>query len=127
MQNKTLLAPFILLILSCGFFGQPAPADSGIAGKALMGPMCPVVREGMACPDMPYQATITINSLEGRKIVQFQTDEEGNFNIPLAPGDYVLHPETPERKPFPFAGEQRFTVLPGEYTRLIVSYDSGIR
>ena len=127
MTKKILLASIALLTLACGLFATPMPTDSGIAGKAQMGPMCPVMFEGMECPDQPYQATITVNSLEGRKIVQFQTDEQGNFNVPLAPGEYILHPETPEGKPFPFADEQQFTVLPGEFTRIIVSYDSGIR
>jgi hypothetical protein len=127
MRKKILLAPIVLLTLACSLFGTPAPTDSGIAGKVLVGPMCPVMIEGQECPDQPYQATLTVNSLEGRKIVQFQTDEEGNFNIPLAPGEYILHPETPPGKPYPFADEQRFTVLPGEFTRLLVQYDSGIR
>jgi len=128
MNKKILLAPFVLLTLACGLFATPTtPTDSGIAGKVLMGPMCPAIREGQECPDMPYQATITVNRLEGRKIAQFQTDEQGNFTIPLSPGEYILHPETPEGKPFPFADEQHFTVAPGEYTRLIVQYDSGIR
>ena len=83
--------------------------------------------EGQECPDQPYQAKITVNSLDGRMIIQFQTDEQGNFNIPLAPGEYILHPETPEGMPFPYADEQRFTVVPSEFTRLIVLYDSGIR
>lgn len=127
MNKKILLAPLILLMLACGLFATPAPTDSGITGKALVGPMCPAIREGEECPDQPYQATITVNSLKGREIVQFQTDEQGNFSVPLAPGEYILHPETPEGMPLPFADEQRFTVTPGEYTRLIVLYDSGIR
>ena len=127
MNKKILLAPLILLTLACGLFAAPVPTDSGITGKALVGPMCPVVREGEECPDQPYEATITVNDLQGRKIVQFQTDEQGNFNVPLAPGEYILHPEPPEGMPLPFADEQRFSVIPGEYTRLIVLYDSGIR
>ena len=128
MNKKILFVPIVLLTLACGLFATPTtPTDSGIAGKTLMGPMCPAIRVGEECPDQPYQATITVNNLEGRKIVQFQTDEQGNFKVLLAPGEYILHPETPEGKPFPYADEQRFTVLPGEFTRLIVSYDSGIR
>ena len=119
------LAPIVLISLACGLLATPT--DSGITGKALVGPMCPVMVEGQECPDQPYQATITVDSLEGRKIAQFQTDEQGNFTVQLAPGEYILHPETPEGKLFPFANEQRFIVLPGEYTRLIVLYDSGIR
>lgn len=127
MNKKILLALSILLTVACGLFATPKPTDSGITGKVLVGPMCPVVIEGQECPDQPYQATITVNSLGGKRVVQFQTDEQGNFNIPLAPGEYILHPETPEDAPLPFAEEQHFTVKPGEYTRLTVQYDSGIR
>jgi len=127
MSKKILLAPIVLLALACGLFARPTPTDSGITGKVLVGPMCPAMLEGQECPDQPYQATITVNSLEGIKIVRFQTDEQGNFNIPLAPGEYILHPEKPEGVPFPYADEQRFAVIPGEFTRLIVLYDSGIR
>jgi hypothetical protein len=127
VNKKMLFAPIVLISLACGLFATPTPTDNGITGKALVGPMCPVMREGEECPDQPYQATITVNSIEGRKIVQFQTDEQGNFNVPLAPGEYILHPETPEGAPFPFADDQSFVVLPGEFTRIIVLYDSGIR
>jgi len=127
MNKKILLTPIVLLTLACGLFATPRPTDSGIAGKVLVGPMCPVMIEGQECPDQPYQATLTVTNTEGREIVQFQTDEQGNFNIPLAPGEYILHPETPPDKPLPFADDQRFIVNPGEFTRLIVQYDSGIR
>jgi len=89
--------------------------------------MCPAMREGEECPDQPYQATLSVDSLEGGEIARFQTDEGGIFSLPLKPGEYILHPETPEGMPYPFAEEQRFTVNPGEYTRLIVQFDSGIR
>ena len=127
MQKKILLIPFVLFIFACGLFATPTPTDSGITGKVLVGPMCPVMIEGQDCPDQPYQPTITVNSPEGRKSVQFQTDEQGNFHIPLAPGKYILHPETPKGVPYPFADDQSFVVLPGEFTRIIVLYDSGIR
>lgn len=127
MNKKILFAPIVLLTLACGLFATPVPTNSGITGKVLVGPMCPVMVEGQECPDQPYRATLTVYNPGGREIVQFQTDEQGNFNVPLAPGDYILHPETPEDALLPFAEEQRFTVLPGEYTRLTVQYDSGIR
>jgi hypothetical protein len=117
----------VLLITSCGALATPAPVDSGITGQTLVGPVCPVVIEGQDCADRAYQATITVSNLEGREIVRFQTDEQGNFRVPLAPGEYILHPEPPEGQPLPFAEEQRFTVVPGQFTRLVVLYDSGIR
>ena len=118
---------FVLLILACALIATPFPTDSGITGKVLIGPMCPVLIEGQDCPDQPYQATITLKDIKGREILRIQTDEQGNFILPLSPGEYILIPEPPEGKPFPFADEQSFVVLPGEYTHLIVLYDSGIR
>jgi hypothetical protein len=127
MKKIILLAPIILMIASCGRLTTPTPTDSGITGQALVGPMCPVMIEGQDCPDQPYQATITVNSLQGKNVVRFQTDKQGNFRVPLSPGDYILHPETPQGKPLPFAQDQPFTVRPGEFTKLTVQYDSGIR
>ena len=115
-----------LLIISLATCSAPAtPTDSGVEGQVLIGPTCPVVVEGQDCADKPYQATLTVNSPNGRKIVQIQTDEEGRFKIPLAPGEYILHPESPNV--MPFAGEQTFIVETGKFTQIVVNYDSGIR
>jgi hypothetical protein len=86
MYKIILLAPFVLLTAACGALSTPTPTDSGITGQALVGPVCPVMIEGQDCSDQPYQATITVNNLDGREITRFQTDEQGNFNVPLAPG-----------------------------------------
>jgi hypothetical protein len=127
MKVKILLATILILLTACSLLATPTPVDSGITGKVSVGPMCPVMIEGQDCPDRPLQATLTVNSSDGKKIVQFQTDAQGNFKVPLPPGDYVLHPETPQGKPLPFASDQPFIVSPGEFTQLNVQYDSGIR
>ena len=114
-----------MLVLSACSSVQPTPTDSGVEGQVFIGPMCPVVQEGQECPDQSYQATLTVNSLTGERIVQFQTEKNGTFRIPLAPGEYVLHPESPNV--MPFAQEQPFTVEAGKFTQVIVNYDSGIR
>ena len=103
------------------------PANTGIEGQALIGPMCPVVRQGQECPDQPYQATLTVLTSAGRKVTQFTTDTEGKFQVPLAPGDYILYPETPKNKPMPIGAEQTFTVVEGQFTEILITYDSGIR
>jgi len=123
MKFKFVLGVLILILATCST--KPQPLDSGIEGRVFIGPMCPVVQVGQECPDQPYQAVLTVNSPEGEKIVQAQTDEEGRFRIPLKPGRYILHPESPNN--YPFADEQSFTVEEGEYTQVTVNYDSGIR
>ena len=119
---KRILLLCLLVLAACSSLQTPPP-DSGIEGKVRVGPMCPAVREGEECPDQPYQAVLTVTSLTGERIVQVQAD--GTFRIPLPPGEYVLHPESPNG--IPFAPDQSFTVPKAEFIYMIVNYDSGIR
>jgi hypothetical protein len=127
MRNASLWLFLIPLILACSLVPTPVPSDNGIEGQALMGPMCPVLREGQECPDQPYQATIVVRDSSGGLVVRFETDADGRFRLPLAPGEYLLQPEPPEGMPFPFADEMPVSVQPGAFTRIMVLYDSGIR
>ena len=123
MKLQFITGILILLLATCST--QPASSDSGVEGQVFIGPVCPVVQEGQECPDQPYQATLTVNNSNGREIVKVQTDEQGRFKIPLEPGEYILHPESPNA--LPFAVEQTFMVEAGRFTQVIVAYDSGIR
>ena len=124
MNPKFLVGVLILVLATCSLY-SPTPRGSGIEGQVLLGPMCPVVQQGQECPDQPYQATLTVKSLDGVQITQFQTDEQGRFQVPLVPGQYILHPESPNG--LPFAVDQSFVVETGKFTQLTVNYDSGIR
>ena len=124
MNPKLLVGVLILVLATCSLY-SPTPRGSGIEGQVLLGPMCPVVQQGQECPDQPYQATLTVKSLDGVQITQFQTDEQGRFQVPLVPGQYILHPESPNG--LPFAVDQSFVVETGKFTQLTVNYDSGIR
>jgi hypothetical protein len=121
---KRILPVLILLLAAC--LPSPAPADSGVEGQVTVGPMCPVMEIGNPCPDQPYQATLTILTTTSRhKVLRFQTDQNGFFRVALAPGAYILQPESPNV--MPYASEMAFTVQAHEFTRLEVVYDSGIR
>ncbi len=124
MNIKFLIGVSILLIATWSFH-NPATRESGIEGQVLMGPMCQVAQQGQGCPDQPYQATLTVNSPKDGTILQFQTDGGGHFKIPLAPGEYILHPESPNG--IPFAADQSIMVGASQYTQVVVNYDSGIR
>jgi len=129
MKQKTilLLAAFILtaMITACSGDSSNTP-DSGVEGKVIIGPVCPVIQQGEDCSDRPYQATLTVNDPNGRKIVQVEADQDGQFKIPLEPGNYILVPES-KGLMVPFASQQPFTVTEGNYTQLTIAYDSGIR
>ena len=124
MNGKLAIGVLILALATCSIY-SPTPRGSGIEGQVMIGPMCPVVQQGQACPDQPYQTTLTIKSPNGVQIVQVQTDAQGHFQVPLVPGEYILHPEAPNG--IPFADDQSFTVQTGQYTHITITYDSGIR
>jgi len=108
----------------------PAGDSSGINGVALAGPQCPVERPDSPCPDRPVaNAEIDIyNPDRARKITAVFTDNDGRFQVDLAPGDYYLEPQPPDpSRPFPIGSPQTVTVHAGEYTDVTVSYDTGIR
>ena len=124
MRTKFVLGLLILFLSTCSM-KTTQPATSGVEGQVFIGPTCPVVQAGQECRDQPYQATLTVNSPMGERIAQIQTDEYGIFRIPLAPGEYVLHPESPGA--LPFASEQTVHVEIDKFTHMIINYDSGIR
>jgi len=124
MNVKLLIGVMILVLATCSIY-SPTPRGSGIEGQVLLGPMCPVVQQGQDCPDQPYQATLTVMNRDGVQVTQFQTDAQGRFSVPLVPGEYILHPESPNG--IPFAGDQTLMVETGRFTQITVHYDSGIR
>ena len=124
MNIKFLIGVSILLLATWSFH-SPTPRETGIEGQVLLGPVCPIVQPGQSCPDQPYPATLTVNNPNGGMILQFQTDGQGHFRVPLSPGQYILHPESPNG--IPFAADQTILVTTDQYTQVTVHYDSGIR
>jgi hypothetical protein len=99
--------------------------DSGIRGRVLLGPTCPVQRIGQTCV-RPYQATITIrNEGTGKLVARVRSSANGRFRVALAPGTYLLVQHT--GRPYPRSSPQTATVRSHRYTRVVISYDSGIR
>jgi hypothetical protein len=124
MKRFLLFILSVALLSACASTLSPA-ADSGVEGQVLLGPMCPVVRLDQPCPDRPYQTTLTVLSPAGNKIAQIQTDINGLYRFALLPGDYVMHPESPNV--MPYAQEQPFSVIADQFTKVDIVYDSGIR
>ena len=123
----TLLLVAAVLLAACQ--GQPAPTDTGIAGRILLGPTCPVVRPGMEdeCADKPYQATIVVKTANGsHEVTRFQSDSKGLFRVPLRPGTYLLEP-VPGGPILPHAAPMTVQVDAGMFTEVTIFYDTGIR
>jgi hypothetical protein len=122
----------VLLIASLlGSCGDDAGGEgsSGIAGRAVLGPTCPVEREGTPCPDQPYDGARLriVDRGTGDVVATVTTDDQGRFRVAVAPGDYVVDAEPTEGRPLPFAKPVDVTVRPGRFTEVTVAFDTGIR
>jgi hypothetical protein len=116
----------VLLVLASGCTTSPAPGDSGIEGKVMLGPTCPVQRDppDPQCADKPYQANLAAMQ-DGKVVQQFSSDSNGTFHVALAPGDYEIQSA---QSGHPTCSSQgTIHVTAGQFTKADVSCDTGIR
>jgi hypothetical protein len=107
---------------------EEAIPRSGIEGRVTIGPQCPVLEEGVPCPDRPYQAELRVlEESSGRVVVTFTSGADGRFRVDLPPGRYVLDPGEPLLVDEPRAEKMTINVEAGSYTEVTVRFDSGVR
>ena len=136
-KKETVRAGHLVLWLAVGLLGGCDTATnttdtttlglSGVEGRVLIGPNCPIMTDDNPCPDQPFEASLTVTGSDGRVVARARSNAEGNFRIPLSPGNYVLVPEAPNPLGPPFAEPIPFRVSEETWTQLTVRYDSGIR
>ena len=107
--------------------GGILPGGSGIVGRALAGPTCPVVTEGdPACDERPLAGvTVLVLDVNGTEIARLQTDADGRYAVTLPPGPYTVEPQPAEgvlRTPEPIA-----VTVEGSFVTVDLAYDTGIR
>ncbi|MDP1714829.1 MAG: carboxypeptidase-like regulatory domain-containing protein [Anaerolineales bacterium] len=101
-MSKKFLLLFVLILSACGQRRNPSePLMSGIEVQVFVGPMCPVMQVRVECPDLPYQATLTVLNTSRKEVLKFETEEDGRYIVSLPPGDYILRPENPQEMQLP--------------------------
>ena len=107
-----------------------AQTESGIEGQTLISPTRPGPVRADAPPDVaPYPATLAIvSTASNREVARFKTGSDGRFRVALPPGEYRVIPvqERPGRFQ-PRASEEVVNVLPGQFARIEIHFDSGMR
>ena len=95
----------------------------------LLGPTCPVVREGDdSCADKPYATTVQVIAIGSPKSSLFasvETDKEGQYKVILPPGEYGL--QAIGDIPFPQCETKNVTIEPDTMIDIDLSCDTGIR
>jgi hypothetical protein len=131
-MNKTKFTLLIGLGLLTGWLNPSAiqaagHPHSGVIGQVFIGPTCPNISPGFDCADRPFQTSISVYSDTGRFIIRFTTAAEGQFEVTLKPGNYVLVPAGAGSPHPPFVAAIEVVVHRKEFTPVIISYDSGLR
>jgi hypothetical protein len=122
-------AVFVLTVaLFCGTAGCGAPAapsGTALVGTVMRGPVQPVCQSGVPC-DSPFSAGFTVQQGE-RVVASFRSDAQGHFEVLLAPGKYVVVPNTDAPLMSPRAQAKDVMVGPSGPTTVVLHFDTGIR
>ncbi|MDP4007381.1 MAG: hypothetical protein Q8P55_02185 [bacterium] len=113
---------------NCEFTPCPEELTSGIEGMVLLGPLCPVVREGEECPDRPFETMLAViaDNQGGVVVKEFSSNAAGEFKVNLVPGIYSIRSADSESM-LPFCSTGVFEVQKDGYTNIAVQCDTGIR
>jgi hypothetical protein len=119
------IVPVLVAVALAACGAGPGEGESGIRGRALAGPQCPVEMANSPCPDLPWEGTVVaIDTSTGDRFTT-STDADGRFELPLAPGTYDVSIDA--GSDLPSAKPQTVTVEGGAFAEIVVSVDTGIR
>jgi hypothetical protein len=72
----------------------PTDLHTGLSGRVVLAPRCPVPLggdEGGTCPSLPLATALAVRSADGNtEVAQVATDADGQFSVPLDPGQYLV-------------------------------------
>lgn len=128
MRRTPIYLLILLTLASCAPAAEGRRPASGVAGRVLLGPQCPVEQVGSPCPDKPVAAEVQVFEPGSDEVVTSRdSGEDGRFRIDLEPGSYELLPVVSDAGGLPYGKRVQVTVESGEYARVTLSLDSGIR
>ncbi|MGH2641911.1 MAG: carboxypeptidase-like regulatory domain-containing protein [Actinomycetota bacterium] len=121
------IAPLLVIVIlaACGDGTGDGNGASGIRGRALAGPQCPVEMAESPCPDLPWEGTVVATQTDSGETFTTSTDADGRFDLSLAPGTYEVTIDAASTPPT--AELQTVTVEEGSFTEIEVFVDTGIR
>lgn len=127
--RMALLLLAAVLAAGCRFGGSPDRPDGGVVGQVWVSPQCPVVREGEACPDRPLWAPVEgEDPTSGRIVRRLRSDQGCQFEVHLPPGACWIIGLPFQGTPLPRPLDPVLVdVEAGEWERVELKYDSGIR
>jgi hypothetical protein len=128
-MRRTAVVLALVVLAACGKGspgGDHATVDSGIRGKVVIGPTCPVETAEMRCRDRPYEADLEVVDGSGDVVAGVHSAKDGTFRVSVPPGTYTLRSASGAGA-LPFLKDVKVVVHAHAFTRTTVAFDSGIR
>jgi len=121
MHMKHAAAVLLLLMAACAVSPTSA-TDSGIRGRATIGPTCPVEQAGQSPCIAAYHGTVVVKQGD-KTVTTFKPAADGTFTLNLKPGSYTLE----SQGVMPTLAPVTVVVRAHAYTTVNLDFDSGIR
>lgn len=126
MARRSVVLALVFLV-ACGGRGQPSGGSSGVAGRVVAGPTCPVETLESPCPPRPVQTEVAVESADGEQLRSVSTAQDGSFRLALAPGSYLLTARPPAGDPTLVPRPMTVTVERGTFIRVTLFLDTRLR
>jgi hypothetical protein len=117
----------MVTLVACGGRAEPSSASSGVTGRVVAGPICPVETEASPCPPRAVQTDVAVESADGEELRSVRTDADGSFLVALAPGRYLLTPRPPAGNPDLLPRSLTVTVEAGRFIEVTLVLDTRLR
>jgi len=128
MVGAVVLAVVAWSSAGCGDTGaEAAGGRSGVVGRVLLGPQCPVESSSDPCGDAPA-AGATVSVAErlgggvGHVVARAETRPDGSYRVAVPPGRYVVTADAGMSCPL-----VDVRVTPGRHAHVDIACDTGIR
>jgi hypothetical protein len=131
MRRACVVSFALVGLVACGSASGQAPA-SGLSGRVLAAPSCPVERLPPlpGCAARPLAVSLSIRRLgaANAQARSVRSASDGRFHIRLPAGTYTVRALRLGGRVFPRPpAPLRVRVHPGRFTAITISYDTGIR
>lgn len=100
---------------------------TGITGQVLWGPIVPGPEAPGQVNEAPFSAFFNVLDAADNAVARFESDDDGNFTVLLAPGEYTIVPDASTPMPNPEQQRKSVTAPASGFTDVVLRFDTGIR
>ncbi len=100
---------------------------TGITGQVLWGPIVPGPEAPGQVNEAPFSAFFSVLDAADNAVARFESDDDGNFTVLLAPGEYTIVPDASTPMPNPEQQRKSVTVPASGFAEVVLRFDTGIR